>query len=281
MARLLGPLEEQPWLDQVGDWVAARLDPLFGSETGARAKDFLNGRWLGHSLHAVSTDLPVGLWAGSLLLDLVGLARSATVVNMFGCAAAVGSAASGLADWSGTQGRERRLGTLHGILNLAGLGFQVMSIGARLRRRRIRGFTLSLTGYSFTAAAGFMGGELVFGRGQMVNHNAFTAGPQSWTAIADATDLSKGQARAFALEGRKVLVFSDGTGIHALENACTHAGGPLDEGTVAGGIVTCPWHGSRFRLTDGAVCGGPATQPQLRLEARVKAGKIEVRGRLG
>jgi nitrite reductase/ring-hydroxylating ferredoxin subunit len=66
-----------------------------------------------------------------------------------------------------------------------------------------------------------------------------------------------------------------------MEDACSHAGGPLSEGTVLGDVVECPWHGSRFCLADGSVVRGPATFPQLRLEARVSGGRIEVRGRQG
>ena len=66
-----------------------------------------------------------------------------------------------------------------------------------------------------------------------------------------------------------------------MEDACSHNGGPLSEGTVDDGVVTCPWHGSQFRLRDGAVVGGPATFPQLRLESRVVDGQVEVRGRPG
>jgi nitrite reductase/ring-hydroxylating ferredoxin subunit len=55
----------------------------------------------------------------------------------------------------------------------------------------------------------------------------------------------------------------------------------LNEGTIEDGIVVCPWHGSRFRLRDGAVMGGPATFPQPRFEARNVAGRVQIRGREG
>jgi nitrite reductase/ring-hydroxylating ferredoxin subunit len=66
-----------------------------------------------------------------------------------------------------------------------------------------------------------------------------------------------------------------------MEATCSHAGGPLEEGAAKDGVVTCPWHGSKFRLSDGACLLGPATFPQLRLEARVQKGEVEVRGRTG
>jgi nitrite reductase/ring-hydroxylating ferredoxin subunit len=55
-----------------------------------------------------------------------------------------------------------------------------------------------------------------------------------------------------------VAVFNVGGTIHAIGGACTHRGGPLGEGRLDGAIVTCPWHGSRFDVTTGAVLGPPA-----------------------
>ena len=73
-----------------------------------------------------------------------------------------------------------------------------------------------------------------------------------------------------------LLARADG-GLRALANTCTHAGGPLDEGELADGCVTCPWHGSTFRLDDGSVVRGPASTPQPTYETRVRDGWIEVR----
>jgi nitrite reductase/ring-hydroxylating ferredoxin subunit len=121
----------------------------------------------------------------------------------------------------------------------------------------------------------------VFDRGVMVNHDAWTAGPQEWTPVLEDDELPEGGHRKVEVEGRAILLHRWQGRVSALENACTHAGGPLDEGEFQDGVVTCTWHGSQFRLSDGRVCRGPATFPQLRLQARVREGKIEVRGRQG
>ena len=60
----------------------------------------------------------------------------------------------------------------------------------------------------------------------------------------------------------------DGDGWHAIGDRCSHRGGPLHEGTIDDGCVTCPWHDSQFRTTDGAVVRGPATSPQPCYEVR-------------
>jgi nitrite reductase/ring-hydroxylating ferredoxin subunit len=52
--------------------------------------------------------------------------------------------------------------------------------------------------------------------------------------------------------------------------------GPLSDGEIAGGCVTCPWHGSVFRLADGGVVHGPATAPQPAFATRVREGVVEV-----
>jgi nitrite reductase/ring-hydroxylating ferredoxin subunit len=74
-----------------------------------------------------------------------------------------------------------------------------------------------------------------------------------------------------------VLLVREGQRLHALWASCTHECGPLAEGTFADGNVTCPWHGSTFRLADGKVVRGPAAFPQPVYEARVTDGKVEVR----
>ena len=78
---LLDALEQQRWLDQAGKYLTDLLQPLLDLPEAAPVKDLLHGKWLGHSLHAVLTDLPIGFWSGSLLLDLVGAGRSAGVTT--------------------------------------------------------------------------------------------------------------------------------------------------------------------------------------------------------
>lgn len=76
--------------------------------------------------------------------------------------------------------------------------------------------------------------------------------------IAETNDLPAGQARAFDVEGRRVAVFNVGGSFYALDDTCPHAGGPLSEGDVQEGKVTCPWHGADFDLRSGAVLSPPA-----------------------
>jgi nitrite reductase/ring-hydroxylating ferredoxin subunit len=157
----------------------------------------------------------------------------------------------------------------------------MLSLSARLRRRKKSAMALSALGLSVSTLAAYLGGELVFGRGWMVNHDAWVSGPEDWTPVGAEGELNEGFIRRADVEGRGILLYKESGRIYAIEETCTHAGGPLSEGEVHDGVVTCPWHGSRFRLMDGAVCRGPATFSQPRLQTRIKGGQVEVRGRQG
>jgi nitrite reductase/ring-hydroxylating ferredoxin subunit len=78
--------------------------------------------------------------------------------------------------------------------------------------------------------------------------------------IANASELAAGTAKVVEAEGRSIALFNvDGT-FCALDNTCTHVGGPLGEGVLSGEAVTCPWHGAKFNVRTGEVLGPPARQ---------------------
>jgi nitrite reductase/ring-hydroxylating ferredoxin subunit len=98
-------------------------------------------------------------------------------------------------------------------------------------------------------------------------------------AVADEADLHDSELKAVTVEGTSVLVARSQSGeLCAIANTCSHLGGPLAEGTRDGDVVVCPWHGSRFDLSSGAVIEGPAVFPQPRYDVRTREGKIELRG---
>lgn len=274
--QMIAAIEEIPGLENLSEWLVKALAPVTRQRT---LMDLLHGRWLGHALHPALSDVPLGMWASVPLLDLIGDETGAMMLTAAGCLASGATAATGTADWSVTYGRDRRLALVHGLANTAVLGLQLGSLAARLRGRTGRGRLLSVAGLAAGAAAAYLGGELVLGRALTVDHDAWIAGPTEWTDVAADADVSEGALTAVDVENRKVLLTRVAGKVCALENTCTHAGGPLNEGTVGDGAVVCPWHGSRFRLSDGAVLGGPATFPQPHLEARKIAGRIQIRGR--
>lgn len=89
--------------------------------------------------------------------------------------------------------------------------------------------------------------------------------------IAETKDLAAGRAAAFDVEGKRIAVFNVDGAYYAIDDTCPHADGPLSEGEVAGGKVTCPWHGAEFDLKTGAALCPPAFEG-------VKAYKVVVEG---
>ncbi|MHB8489334.1 MAG: Rieske (2Fe-2S) protein [Candidatus Dormibacteria bacterium] len=277
--QVVAAIEEIPGLEGMSEWLAKALEPLTARRT---LMDMLHGRWFGHALHPALSDMPLGMWTSVPVLDLIGDDAGATMLTAVGCIAAAATAVTGTADWSVTYGRDRRLALVHGLANTAVLGLQLGSLASRLRGRKGRGRFLSVAGVAAGAAAAYLGGDLVLDRALTVNHTAWLSGPEEWTDVAADADVTEGALSVADVDGRKVLLTRVNGAVCALENTCSHAGGPLNEGTVEDGeVVVCPWHGSRFRLSDGAVLGGPATFPQPQLEARKVTGRVQIRGREG
>jgi nitrite reductase/ring-hydroxylating ferredoxin subunit len=76
--------------------------------------------------------------------------------------------------------------------------------------------------------------------------------------VAETKDIAPGGSKEVQLEGQSIALFNVGGTFYAIDNGCTHVGGPLAEGELAGEVVTCPWHNARFDVKTGAVLGPPA-----------------------
>ncbi len=277
-------IDQQQWLEPAGDALQQAIGKAVPREGAMRRiKDFLHGTWFGHPLHPALTDVPTGAWTASFILDLASLGgneslrRGADFTLKLGVWGAIGSALSGLADWQETYGRERRVGLLHALLNSSALTCYTASWLLRKNKRRGTAVFFSTLGYGTVLISAYIGGELVFGQGVGVNHAAWLQAPEDFTPVMDESALQPEQpTRVMAGETPVVLVKQDGK-IYALTAVCTHAGGPLDEGTLEDDTIVCPWHGSRFCLKDGSVQGGPATFAERPFDVRVRNGKIELR----
>jgi nitrite reductase/ring-hydroxylating ferredoxin subunit/uncharacterized membrane protein len=282
------------WLDRL-DWLRTLSDRLTGvlGPVRERHQDNLvlelmhGGRWVGHPIHPALSDLPIGLWTGVMVLDAMdrdpaprrGI-DAAGVLSAAGILAAGATALTGLTDWTVSNDEDRRVGLLHGLLNTVALGLQGASLGTRMAGRRSTASALGAASLTVTAAAGYLGGHLVFTKGVMVNRVAWTIGPRRWTRALQEADLPDDSPTAVEAEGRQIMLYRHRGHLYALDNICSHAGGLLSRGPVADLTVTCPLHGSRFALADGCVSRGPASQPQPVLPTRIRNGWIEVRGSL-
>ncbi len=267
------------------DRVAKPLSEAAGKLVEPRPrKDLLSGKWLGHPLHPMLTDIPIGSWTSAFILDLVGGKASRTASDALiaiGVLAAVPTAAAGLSDWSDTIGEERRIGLAHAGGNVVAVACYTTSLVLRRRGKRFKGVAVSMLGAAAATVGGYLGGHLSYRNGVNVDRNAWTHGASEWTGVMSEVDLRPGEPAVVKAGDEDVMLVRDTAGIFAIGATCSHAGGPLPEGTLDDGCVGCPWHGSVFRLSDGSVVHGPATGPQPAYDVRIMAGQISVRRRPG
>jgi nitrite reductase/ring-hydroxylating ferredoxin subunit len=280
--RPIDRLSRNPFFAGLADRVQPVVKRIVAA-AGLPVQNVLHGSMLGHPLHAALTDVPVGAWTVTAALDLCELcggpsdlgADSALIVGLVGAAGAI---VSGWADWSDTQDDPRTLGMAHATANgLAVTGYLASLALRRIGRRRL-GLFAGLAAYGALGAAAYIGGELSFGQLLGAKHTAEPIFPAAeFTPVLDAGELSEAQPARTDFNGIPLLVSYRGGAVSAISAVCTHRGAPLADGTFADGCVRCPWHGSTFALDDGRVVAGPATFPQPRFEARISAGRVEVR----
>jgi len=269
--QLLSRLERDSRLDKAvaaGQRAARLIRP-------GQVRDGLHGVWLGHPLHPVLVQVPVGAWLSASIVDLLGDDRSARRLTAAGLAAAVPAAVAGAADWSEQHEQQMRVGVVHAAANVVAMslyGASLLARGPRLGR------ALRLAGLASAAASGLAGGHISFRLAGGANHAE--AVPHlvepGWHHLMRSADLPEGKpVRELLGEVPVVAVRVDGS-VSVLADRCSHMSGPLSGGELADGCLTCPWHGSVFRLADGSVARGPATAPQPAFLAREVGGAIQV-----
>ena len=258
-------------------------------------RDALNGVWLGHPLHPVLAQAPVEAWLSAAVLDAArgrgagpdaargeaAMARAAVAeaqrrrLVAFGLAAAAAAALAGAADWSEQHEQQMRVGVVHAAANVTAAGFYGASL---LTRKPAASRALRLAGLAAVTAGSLLGGHISFRLSGGVNQ----AEPvphlvePGWHDLMPAAGLGDGEPVRAMLGEVPLVVIRDGRALHVLAGRCSHLSGPLWEGDLDAGCLTCPWHGSAFRITDGAVARGPATAPQPVLRTRVRDGIIQV-----
>ncbi|HEX6127574.1 MAG TPA: Rieske (2Fe-2S) protein [Candidatus Limnocylindria bacterium] len=270
--------------------IASVMDAIYRAlgGPGRFLQDFLNGVWLGHSLHAVLVDVVVGGATAALLLDLLrvvfgvdGMEVAATWITGLVVLAALGAFVSGLTDFKDTApGDERNLAGMHGLINIVGTLLLAVSLISRLGDGHGLGFWMLLIGYLVLSVGAFIGGHVVFKFGAMINHTAHPRSKRAkeFSAVLPAADLPEGQPTKAMLGNTALVLVRRGDVVNALRETCSHAGGPLSQGEVRGDVIICPWHYSNFHLTDGAVRHGPSTHRQPAYRARINEGQVEVQG---
>src|SRR5207247_4461051 len=197
-----------------------------------------------------------------------------------GLAGALVAALTGFTDHHETYGAERRAATLHGLVMLLAVAIDLVSLllrwfaGSPLHGPAV---VLAVVGLAVALVGGYLGGHLTFGYGTAVNRNAFTEPEAEWSQAGAAADFPEGELRRVTVGPAPVLFVPRNGELLAIGGTSSPAGGPLHQAALDGDEIVCPWHGSRFCISDGSLRGGPATFPQTRYEVREVEGRVEAR----
>ena len=277
-------VRRQDWLEPIADRLQPAIAAVLDGPIGPKVASILHGTWLGHPLHVVLTDIPLGCWTAAAVFDLLEatgsrrLSRGADGAVMLGLVGAAGTAVTGLADWSKIGGGEtRRIGLVHGLLNTTATACYIASLCLRHNHSRRAGRKFAFAGFLISAVAGYLGGHLVYNERLGVDHSADYPPPENFVPVLAETELSQNELKRVTADGMPVLLVRRAERIYAIAETCAHLGGPLSDGKLEGTSVRCPWHGSCFSLEDGRVLEGPSVHAQPVLEVRVRNGQIEVR----
>jgi nitrite reductase/ring-hydroxylating ferredoxin subunit/uncharacterized membrane protein len=272
MAHLFARLvaAQDRWAKPFGDFNHRWLTALFGPIRPL--KDFLNGTWLGHPLHAVLTDAPIGIFTAVILLDLLDQRIAADVTLVLGVLAMAAAAVAGLADYTDTDETPRTRATLHATLMVVALLVYLASLAVRATGPADRAvpIALSIVGFIIVSAGAYVGGEVAYVFGNMINRHAWRGAGTKWLPLQMPADgeLPEGTPTKAKLGINNLVLVRQGETIFALHDQCAHAGGPLSEGSIVEGCIECPWHGSRYQLTDGHLRRGPSVYDQPAYEVR-------------
>jgi nitrite reductase/ring-hydroxylating ferredoxin subunit/uncharacterized membrane protein len=275
---LVDRLERAEVLDRPGGVVLKAVTTVLRG----KVRDVLHGGWLGHPLHPAMVTVPIGAWLSATVLDALQVrGRAPTILVGLGSAAAVPTAVAGLNDWSSLSREQRRMGLVHGATNTVALACYVSSFVARLRGNEAAGRRLAYAGMTVASAGAYLGGHLTYRQAASVSNAEplLRRIPEGWHSLCDVEMLTPGKPQSYHIGEVPVLVTRANGDVSVMIEQCAHETGPLGEGDVVqlGGAdcVVCPWHGSTYRLSDGAVVHGPAATNQPMLRSRIRAGRVE------
>jgi nitrite reductase/ring-hydroxylating ferredoxin subunit/uncharacterized membrane protein len=243
-------------------------------------RDLLVGRWLGHPLHAVLTDAPIGILFLVIVFDVIDDPGAAAITLIVGILTMLAAALAGFADYADTDGKARERATLHSSLMLLALLGYLVSLAFRLGSGPVAsaaGVWLSVLSFVVLSAGAYVGGDVVYVLGNMVSRHAFRGAGTKWIALepaeSDGGEIPEGVLVKAKLGINTLVLVRQGEKILALHDTCAHAGGPLNEGKLLEGpVVECPWHYSRYRMADGLVVRGPSVYDQPAYEVRRREG---------
>ena len=207
-----GLIRRQSWMDGVAEKVQGLVGAAYGAlgPRGRQIKNLMHGTAvLGHPLHPAVTDVPIGAWLTGLVADTTGQRGAGDTALVVGLGAATLAALSGYTDFHETYGQERRIALAHGAAMTTATALMAGSLLLRVAggdgpRRKAK--ALSAAGLALTMASGYLGGDLVFGIGTMVNRNAFLEAPEDFVDAGASGDFPEGAMRRVQAGAAAVLV---------------------------------------------------------------------------
>lgn len=281
-AALAERIERAPALDRP---LGALSDAAIRVLPPGRRTDALHGVPFGQPAHPALVRLPLGCWSSAVLLDLFPSTEraSATLIGT-GLLASLPSAATGLADWTALHRHQQRVGLVHAGTQIGAISLFGLSLLARAAGRPGHGKALSAGGLAMATAGSYLGGHLALRLGAGASHAepiGHLAG-LGWHDLCPLSELPEGRPVRRQLGYLSLMALRQGETVLVLADHCAHLGGPLHQGRVVTEngeeLLTCPWHGSTFRLSDGSVVHGPATARQPTFDSRIsESGTVQVR----
>lgn len=279
-------VRSQRWLEPLGEFMQRVVGGIYDAlgPPGQGVKNFLHGTWLGHALHPVLVGIPLGAWTVATIADL--LAYTGTLKPeigdfcvLIGVLASYGALVTGYTDFYEISSDGRKIGAAHGsIMTTTILLYTASWLFRWLGGPSVHNLAvvIAVVGYLLVVSGAYLGGDLVYRLGTMVNRNAFIEGPREFVRVGRSDEFAEGKMKKVEAEGTPALILRHEGRLYGISNTCAHAGAPLDAGELNGTIVTCPWHGSQFDVTNGQVKRGPATFDQPTLRLREHDGSVEV-----
>jgi nitrite reductase/ring-hydroxylating ferredoxin subunit/uncharacterized membrane protein len=236
-----------------------------------------------HPIHPILIPFPIAFGTGALVLDGVGRLGDWPTVWAAGAYLAVGAVATGLLaavpgliDFFAVvppNSSAKKRGVYHMAVNVTALS--LIALGTAFRdpdswRAGVGTVVCDAAGMLCMSAGGWLGGTLAYRNQIGVDHRYARAGkwredrvsgrPGEQVAVAAAGELQPDQMKLLHVGGRRIVLARLDAGHVAFDDRCTHRGGSLADGMLAGGTVQCPWHGSQYDCRTGEVKAGPAVQ---------------------
>lgn len=267
-------------------------------------KNALEGKPFHSPVHTALVHFPLACFSLGVILNIASrfvsnpslqLGACAFWATTAGIATALLAAVFGFVDYTSIRDDHpgKKAATAHMLLNLVAVAVYAVSVGLRWSSKNELStptvpLILDLAGYATLMVSGYLGGHLVYNDGVGVGRHrhkpplpertiTLQVRAAEFVRVGRFADLESGEALRVSINGVVMAITRDGDRLYAVQEFCTHRFGPLSEGKIENGCVTCPWHGSRFSLDDGSVVEKPAKVKLKTFAVEVRDGGIWVR----